>query len=84
MTKIKIQKKKAKQKRNKIKDRLEKEEKIIKELTNKLYNPDFLYRLLMLLYKCVTMGSDHVAVVVGNPKFISVVFSLLKTAPPNH
>ena len=77
------QKKKLRRKQL-INDMLKQEEKIIKESTNKLYNPDFLYRLLALIYKCVAMGNDSVSMVVGNPKYIAILFSLLKHSPPNH
>ena len=75
---------KEKKKANKIKELIEKEESNLQEIMGKLYNPEFLYRLLSLVYKCVALGIDHVAIVVGYPKYIAILFSLLRTAPPTH
>ena len=74
--------KKSKTKR--LKEIIEKEEKSLFDMQNKLYDPDFLYRLLCLIFKCVTMGSDIVSAVVGNPKYISILLSLMKCCPPQH
>ena len=75
---------KKQRKRQLAAELLRNEERTIKEMANRLYNPDFLYRVLALVYKCVAMGNDSVSMVVGNPKYIAVLFSLLKHAPPNH
>ena len=53
-------------------------------MEEKLYNPEFLYRLLMLLYKCVTTGSDYIWAAVGNPKYVSILLNLLMRGPPPH
>ena len=73
-----------KQRRRLLNHLIENEKRILKEMQQRLYNPDFLYRLLALIYKCVTMGSDNVSVVIGNPKYIATLFSLIKHSPSSH
>lgn len=75
---------KRRKKLEKVKDMVIKEERKLLELTNQIYNPEFLYRLLQLLYKCTAMGLDQVSIVIGNPKYLGILYSLLKTAPPHH
>lgn len=75
---------KKKKRNEKIKDAILKEEKNLLDLINQIYNPEFLYHLLKLLYKCSSLGLDQVAIVIGNPKYIAILFSLLRSAPPNH
>jgi len=53
-------------------------------MEEKLYNPEFLYRLLMLLHKCVTTGSDHIWAAVGNPKYVAILMNLMVYGPPPH
>ena len=47
----------------------------------KLYNPEFLFRLLSLVYKCVILELDQVSIVC-TPKNIAILLSLLRTSPP--
>ena len=53
-------------------------------MEEKLYNPEFLYRILMLLHKCVTTSSDHIWAAVGNPKYVAILMNLLVSSPPPH
>ena len=73
-----------KQRRKLYTSLVDREKRILKEMQSRLYSPDFLYKLIALIYKCVTMGSDNVSVVIGNPKYISVLFSLLRHSPSSH
>lgn len=75
---------KRKKKNEKIKDAILKEEKNLLNLINQIYNPEFLYHLLQLLYKCTSLGLDQVSIVVGNPKYLAILYSLLRSGPPNH
>lgn len=50
----------------------------------KLYNPEFLYRILLILYKCIAGGSEHALIVVAEPRYITITFSLLHSSPPSH
>ena len=75
---------KRKKKNEKIKEAIHKEEKRLLDLINQIYNPEFLYRLLQLLYKCAALGLDQVSIVVGNPKYLAILYSLLRSGPPNH
>jgi len=75
---------KRKKKNEKIKEAILKEEKRLLDLINQIYNPEFLYRLLQLLYKCAALGLDQVSIVVGNPKYLAILYSLLRSGPPNH
>lgn len=63
---------------------IENEEKNLNDLINSLYSPSFLYRLLSLIYKCVSAELDQICLALGTPKYISILLSLLKSAPPNH
>ena len=75
---------KRKKKNEKIKEAILKEEKNLLTLINQVYNPEFLYRLLQLLYKCTSLGLDQVSIVVGNPKYLAILYALLRSSPPNH
>lgn len=67
-----------------MKQIIENEEKSLNDLINSLYSPAFLYRLLSLIYKCVSVELDQICLVLGTPKYIGILFSLLKSAPPHH
>ena len=67
-----------------IKSLIQKEEKEIITNMDNLYNPEFLFRLLILVYKCCSASLDQVSVVLGSPKYIKVLFRLLQSTSPIH
>ena len=73
-----------KMKEKMIKEMMEKEEKLLNDKLYLLYNPEFLQRMLNLLFKCVAVGLDEVTVVIGNPKYLGILFSLLLSSSPSH
>ena len=75
---------KKKSKKSKLKAMIDREERLLSEMEGKLYNPEFLYRLVMLLFRCVNTGSDHIWAAVGNPKYVSILINLLTHGPPPH
>ena len=70
--------------KKKIKEIIEKEEREMNQTLLNLYNPEFLFKLLMLIFKCSSISLDQVSIVIGNPKYIGIMFSLLQSAPPMH
>jgi len=53
-------------------------------MRNSLYNPGFLYKILMVLLKCLLNKNDNIISSAGNPKYIAIILGLIRTAPPTH
>jgi hypothetical protein len=68
----------------KMKETILNEESNLNAMRNSLYNPDFLYKILMVLYKCLQKGNDVILAAAGNPEYLVEILSLLRTAPPTH
>ena len=69
---------------NLIREKIEFEEEQLNDMRNTLYNPDFLYKILTILYKCLLKNNDEIVMAAGNPKYIAIALDLLRTAPPTH
>lgn len=67
-----------------MREKLEYEENLIEEMRNTLYNPDFLYKILMILYKCLVRNNDNIIFAAGNPKYVAIAMNLFRSAPPTH
>eukprot|EP01017_Pseudomicrothorax_dubius_P029136 TRINITY_DN350_c0_g2_i5.p1 TRINITY_DN350_c0_g2~~TRINITY_DN350_c0_g2_i5.p1 ORF type:complete len:1561 (+),score=580.71 TRINITY_DN350_c0_g2_i5:124-4806(+) len=74
---------KKRSRKERIREMIEREERLIQECEKNLYNPEFLQRLIALLYRCVQSASDHVIIDLGyNAEYLGILLSLLKSAPP--